>query len=1245
MEKKATSSAMIEMLNRLRSFSAAGLREFEIVMFPQDTILEKPVDEWPLCEVLIAFFSAGFPLKKAQEYAALRRPLVFNDLQKQEVLFDRLEVYRTLEAYGVPVPNYAVFNADAATPPAVEDEEDYLQIGSARIQKPLVEKPISGEDHNIYIYYARAHGGGSKRLFRKQADRSSQYYPDVHHTRVHDGNSYIYEELLQTEGTDVKVYAVGTEYAHAEARKSPVVDGKVMRNARGREVRYPVILTADEKEIARKVVLAFGQTMCGFDLLRSNGRSYVCDVNGWSFVKDSHKFWDDSANLFRQYCLQSLAPQHLALNPQPSSQLVRSPPAAASSCSTDQLQALAKPTSFSLPVGVEDSRAEEGGGPEEEGELLCVVAFTRHGDRTPKQKLKFITHEPSLLALVVEHSKTPRQELRIKNVRLMEELLLRVEAVLRRMHGCADVGSEDDSADSFEKFLAVKQVLKSHPFNGINRKVQIKPTAWQTEAAAAMPTGVTTPRELPTEALFILKWGGELTQLGEAQSALLGTRFRATLYPGELTGVLRLHSTYRHDLKIYSSDEGRVQMTAAAFTKGFLDLEGRLPPILASLVSKNTSITKMLDETPEDGRAAMDVAKAIIHSVLTSEVDLSASPAPAPTDAPTDAPADAPADAPTNGGAATSAAGDGSACARKGGGEAAALARRPSSAPSSAAEVTASKVTRPVAGQDVGDRAAGVGAATGQGASNAVVRPATSKWQVPLALPSRMLEPSPQLAAGCSSSEGEAPTPTPAYATAQGRVRESTSRDHLPQPTKAVVSPFLDAISADADADRALLTPTNQRLSQLGHPKEALEQLLRLVIALTAELRERIILSGADGDTSPALLPTKSSLPATLLPMATATTTATATAAAAVAALAAGEGSSAFAASETRVETPANGETALLHYGRWAKLKREFFKPKKGLFDTTKIPDLYDNAMYDMLHNQHLRLAALPALYTTARALASYVVPQEYGAQAEDKVKIGTLIGSSMLEKLRLDLLHAVPGADDQEEERVHQLDHSVITDVRTPKRHVRTRLYFTSESHIHSLFNVLRWGSSADDGQPSIFSDAAHSIFHQIELSYLTHIVLRVLLRPQSDANAPASYCVQVLVSPGIQHHTTVCDAAVHAEQWQLGAHDDARAALFDALTSSQPLVLASSADLTLEEVDTFIKHVLEDTEYGQEYAQERPCSNGPEPPPTTTGRVSRASMSNLRMQPKDRSASSSDVETAPPSREVSVNDYMDMS
>ena len=54
------------------------------------------------------------------------------------------------------------------------------------------------------------------------------------------------------------------------------------------------------------------------------------------------------------------------------------------------------------------------------------------------------------------------------------------------------------------------------------------------------------------------------------QAEEFGRHFRTVMYPryGPAGGgLLRLHSTYRHDLKIYSSDEGRVQMSAAAFTQ------------------------------------------------------------------------------------------------------------------------------------------------------------------------------------------------------------------------------------------------------------------------------------------------------------------------------------------------------------------------------------------------------------------------------------------------------------------------------------------------------------------------------------------------------------------------------------------------------------------------------------------------------------------------------------------------------
>lgn len=108
--------------------------------------------------------------------------------------------------------------------------------------------------------------------------------------------------------------------------------------------------------------------------------------------------------------------------------------------------------------------------------------------------------------------------------------------------------------------------------------------------------------------------------MGEKQAINLGNRLRNELYPsGGGGGILRLHSTFRHDLKIKTSDEGRVMKTAASFAKGMLELEGDIPPILVSLVHKEKTSGHMLDpsgnkEVKKDLEVCYDVCIASLDT-------------------------------------------------------------------------------------------------------------------------------------------------------------------------------------------------------------------------------------------------------------------------------------------------------------------------------------------------------------------------------------------------------------------------------------------------------------------------------------------------------------------------------------------------------------------------------------------------------------------------------------------------------
>lgn len=57
--------------------------EFEVFTFGDEVLLNTPVEEWPVCDYLLSWFSDGFPLDKAQAYIALRKVPTMNDLNMQ----------------------------------------------------------------------------------------------------------------------------------------------------------------------------------------------------------------------------------------------------------------------------------------------------------------------------------------------------------------------------------------------------------------------------------------------------------------------------------------------------------------------------------------------------------------------------------------------------------------------------------------------------------------------------------------------------------------------------------------------------------------------------------------------------------------------------------------------------------------------------------------------------------------------------------------------------------------------------------------------------------------------------------------------------------------------------------------------------------------------------------------------------------------------------------------------------------
>lgn len=161
------------------------------------------------------------------------------------------------------------------------------------------------------------------------------------------------------------------------------------------------------------------------------------------------------------------------------------------------------------------------------------------------------------------------------------------------------------------------------------------------------------------------------------------------------------------------------------------------------------------------------------------------------------------------------------------------------------------------------------------------------------------------------------------------------------------------------------------------------------------------------------------------------------------------------------------GDEPWLFRERWEKLFEDFCDVKQEKFDPSRVSELYDTIKYCALHHRTFLFAIfnenpardpqtsvpqdrrLHELYGRAKALFDLVAPQEYGIEPEEKYVCHFYTASNFrLRVLReeIGVLTSLP------------LLRNVVEDLERARNNEECSLtlYFTKESHIHTLVNLV---------------------------------------------------------------------------------------------------------------------------------------------------------------------------------------------
>ena len=214
-------------------------------------------------------------------------------------------------------------------------------------------------------------------------------------------------------------------------------------------------------------------------------------------------------------------------------------------------------------------------------------------------------------------------------------------------------------------------------------------------------------------------------------------------------------------------------------------------------------------------------------------------------------------------------------------------------------------------------------------------------------------------------------------------------------------------------------------------------------------------------------------------------------------------------------------EKVILIFKRYTKLYKEFYNIKTKKFDLGKIPNIYDNIKYDIIHNKSILSKDGYKLFNIVKKLAYFLMPLEYGINIEEKFNIGIKLIKPLLTKIRNDLLftNTIEQFNNKNEDFLQE---NKYNDINQNDKNVKSRFYFTSQIHLYALFNSIIYGlnSYLVDDKKNI-----NQVWKIFDLDYCSHIVFRLFENFNVKEDDEKRYRIEIIISSGADKDPKLSD------------------------------------------------------------------------------------------------------------------------